>query len=573
MIQPTIISPPTLTFLYQEIRKIVWSFADMARDTGSGTTEDYAKIVIPTCLIKRTLDLQEEFNQKEGKHIFSLVGITSTPKQALEDLNREYGFYDFKANENIPRSVILLTWEHLMSFQDNPNGKEITINLPFEQTYTTTAKNFVEFMFEISDCFNHLMNYVLDNFEFKQKILHKGIVPIENYSFTCHHELSKYKFNMANISTDMFSDMYMDLIGRFAHDSGKKGGEFFTPSPLVQSCWSFFGVEEIAQELISGARKSLKIADPTFGSATFLLYGYDAIMKACDQIKPSAISKEAFKFYGQELKSFQFCLGLTNMIFHGIIDQFNNGIPIEHQNSNVITNYKNGIGKFLGLMDLIVANPPYGTKDYGIDFAMANKNTDSRWQWGVPSKQEGELAFLLTIRDLLNEQGRAVVVMPLGTLFRDGGSDIRQKLIEEDCVEGIVTLPANMFLTTTIPVCLWILNRKKKDADKGKIFMINATDDFVKEGKFNKWNDQNAINAYLARKTNTGFSDYVDHKTIAESGYNLSVSRYIYKEEEKEAVDLPKLMQETDQLLKTISQDMTEMDSVLKQIIAIEKGE
>ncbi len=571
-----------LTLLYAEIRKIVWAFADMVRDKGNGTVEDYAKIVLPTCLVKRTLDLQEEFNTKEGASFFELVQIgASSEEQALIDINaKSYRFFDLKyiKEQNIQPSICLITWSDLMSYEENPNeevrrvgkGKKGEEVLKFNQVYTTTAKNFIALMFEIISTFNPTMKHVFNTFEYEQLVLRKNIVPLSDFYKTCHEELSKYDFNMTNISTDMFSDIYMDLIGRFASDSGKKGGEFFTPTPLVKNAWQFIDIKEYARKLISGEKTHISIGDPTAGSNTFLIYGYDLIMAECEELKPGAISKSVFSFYGQELKAFQYCLGLINMIFHNTIDSYNTGIEIVDQNSNVISNYFNGIGKMKGQLDIVVANPPYGTKDYGINYATDNKINDDRWKYGVPKKQEGEYAFLMTIYDLLNKQGKSVIVMPLGTLFRDGAKEIRKHLLTEDVVEGLITLPGNMFLTTSIPVVLWVLNKDKKEKDKGKVFMVNASKDFKKVGKFNDWQSEKAINSYLTRTEETDYSGYVDFSTLEKNKFNLSVQRYFSKEKEKEEINIIALEKEIIELENQLISRKLKMNSIISQVLDLE---
>lgn len=571
----------TGSILYSEIKKIVWGFADMVRDKGNGTVEDYAKIVLPTCLVKRTLDLQAEFNKNNGASFFELVDMgASSEEQALSDINlKSYRFYDnntIKSN-HIQPSIVMITWEDLMAFEDNPNGEERYVGtksnnykLMFNQVYISKAKNFVELMFEIIDAFNITMKHVFTTFEYRQLVLQKNIVPFSEFYKTCHAELSQYEFNMKNISTDMFSDIYMDLMGRFASDAGKKGGEFFTPTPLVKNAWQFIDIKEYARKLINGEKTHISIGDPTAGSNTFLIYGYDLIMAECDKLNAGKISKAAFSFYGQELKAFQYCLGLINMIFHNTIDSYNVGIDIADQNANVITEYEKGIGRMKGQLDIVVANPPYGTKNYGIEYAETTKISDDRWKFGVPKKQEGEYAFLMTIYDLLNKQGKAVVVLPLGTLFRDGAKEIRKHLLQEDIIEGIVTLPGNMFLTTSIPVVLWILNKDKKEADKGKVFMVNANKDFKKVGKFNEWQEQKAIHNYLERIEEIDYSGYVDFSALEKNKFNLSVQRYFSKEKEKEIIDIVALEKEIIELEDQLFSKKSQMNSLVSQILELE---
>lgn len=106
-------------------------------------------------------------------------------------------------------------------------------------------------------------------------------------------------------------------------------------------------------------------------------------------------------------------------------------------------------------------------------------------------------------------------------------------LLTEDVVEGLITLPGNMFLTTSIPVVLWVLNKDKKEQDKGKVFMVNASKDFKKVGKFNDWQSEKAINSYLTRTEESDYSGYVDFSTLEKNKFNLSVQRYFSKEKKR----------------------------------------
>ncbi len=573
--------------LYTEIRKIVWGFADVCRDHGSGTVEDYAKIVLPTCLLKRILDLQLEFNQKEGAEYFApvLEGLADA-EGALEGLNGvegSYSFFDFKhmKKEGLNPAMLLISWLDIMNFQDNPNSEERSVGvngkLLFGQTYITTAKTSTDLMFEIIGGFSSQIRHVFNTFEYRQLILEKNVLPFEYFYQTCHNELSKYAFTMANISSDIFSNIYMDLTGRFASDAGKKGGEFFTPTHLVINGWRFLDIEDYAKRLVSGELKNLSIADPTAGSNTLLICGYDMIKARCEELSPGFVKKSQFAFYGQELKAFQYCLGVMNMAFHNTLREYNYGIDIADQNSNVITNYFNGIGKMRKKMDIVVANPPYGTKNYGIEYAEGHRTTDQRWEFGVPKKSEGEYAFLMTIYDLLNDNGRALVFMPLGTLFRDSGKDIRRQLVELhdlmgiDVVEGIVVLPSNMFLTTTIPVAIWILRKDKKEKDIGKVFMVNASEDFEKIGKFNEWQPEKSIKNYLNRIPEDNYSGWIDVEKMRKSNYNLSVSRYFLTDSApNDHIELSQLIAETNKTEKDLNKDKSFLNELFLQLSSLE---
>lgn len=557
------------------LQKIVWAFADMIRDKGRGEILDYAKIVLPTCILKRTLDIHEEMlDAKRAKMLENLNEGFLTTSQVISEAAKVTDLFnvDKVTAEGGQSGVLFITWKDLIAYEDNPNGEMRTVGqATFGQPYQTTAKTFVNLMFEIVEFLNTDIHYVFSTFEFENLMLQKKIVPYEDFAKTCREELN-ISFSLSAVSVDVFSDVYMDLVGRFAEDSGKRGGEFFTPHLLVENALKFLDLDAMADEVVSGKRTSLSVGDPTSGSNTFLTVFYDLLKAKVLKRQPKMEStfQKMVTFFGQELKNFNYCLGIMNMLAHGVSRMFNPNIARIHQNSNTISNYANGIGSRRGTLDVVLANPPYGLKNYGIEYAQANKNNDDRWKWGIPNAGEGEMAFLMTVYDLLNKRGKAVVVMPLGTLFRDAGRVFRENLIKEDVVEGIVALPSNMFLTTQIPVCLWILNKDKADADKGKVFFVNATEDFKKVGKFNEWQPEHAQQNYLTRTEEAGFSGYVDFDALSKNAFNLSVERYFAKEEAKEVIDLVALTKDIRKLEASIAKDKAVIDDVFAQILKLE---
>lgn len=389
-------------------------------------------------------------------------------------------------------------------------------------------------MFEVINSFNYFIKYIFINLEYRESIQNKNILPIEEIKKTFTNDLLKYRFDNENITTDILSDIYMILMRRLAYNSGKKGGEFFTPTQLVKNAWKFVDIKKYVNKLINNETNNISICDPTSGSNTFLMYGYNDIIEECEKIKQGVVNKNSFSFYGQELKKTQYCLGLINMIFNGLNNQYNKNIEIKDQNSNVITNYLNGIGLKRNTIDIVVANPPYALKDYGFEYAQQTKETDERWKFGIPVKKESEYSFLMTAYDLLNEQGKAIILMPVGTLFRKSGENFRKQLLQDGVVECLIYLPENMFLTTYIPVVMWILNKDKTRENKDKIFMINASEDFYKVGKLNEWKVEKSINNYLNKIEETGYSGYVDYKTLEDNKFNFVVKKYFFKEQKEE---------------------------------------
>lgn len=332
---------------------------------------------------------------------------------------------------------------------------------------------------------------------------------------------------------------------------------------MTDAAIQLLDIPSIVQDFKTGKKNRLNIADPTSGSNTFLIR-FDMALEEEFKRQEMEYPKNSIYYYGQELKQFQGALGVLNMMFHGLIDVYNVGTPIEDQIKNSITQYYDGIGKHRLQMDVVLANPPYGVKDYGYDYAISNKDTDHRFKVCQPNKSEGEHAFVLTIYDLLNTGGKAAVVLPLGTLFRDAGSKVREYLI--DHLEGIVVLPDKMFLTTQIPVCIWVFNKQKKKEDQDHVFMVNASHDFVKVGKFNQLQPDISRKAYLTREEIENYSGRVSVEKIKKNGFNLSVGRYFSKKQDKQEIDLAKTTLEIEKLKTTIKNDSEWLDGIFDQI-------
>lgn len=578
---------------YAVLRAIVWNFADILRDKGQGTVEDYARITVPTLAIKRILDLQEEAVASAFKKSSDELEMgIFTKEDVLESTNvATYRFFDTEKLKQAPGGsavqLLLLTWNHMMAFAENPNGDSVTINLSHGGEYTTTAKTFVELMFEIIGALNTEMAHVFHKFDYRVLLTQKNIIGYSDFYKVCHahvvengkkvehgysaYSLSNYKFDNAHVSSDIFGDVYMDLIGRFAQDSGKKGGEFFTPTPLVHNGIRFLDLPTLVARIKNDSSTVLRVGDPTCGSNTFPT-GFHTEMQAQCKAAGVVLSTGSIEYYGQELKSFQASLGYMNMVFHGLGSQYNKGKSFEDMNQDVIARYASGIGSLAGTFDVLLANPPYGLKDYGIEYATKTALNDTRWRFGVPKGQEGEFAFIMTALDLLNDKGMGVLVLPLGTLFRDGGMPYRKGIISEDHLEGLITLPANMFLTTSIPVVLWVFNKNKKDADKGKVFMVNASQDFKKVGKFNEWNPKAALDAYHARTEVVDYSGYVDLTKLTKENFNLNVSRYFATKADKIVIDI--MAVERDILIAedAVSVLRSKMNGLMAQVAALNAG-
>lgn len=510
---------PVLT--YTDIQNINWFVADTIRDKGFAEASQYKLIALPIISLKRFLDMREEFKkdeiftsfeyEMENNSLTAVLPLKMVRHPAYAVFMDKLEWYDVE-------------WSDIVKYTDNPDRNEIEYKLN-NGFVITRAVDKIEFLFQVIESFsNEKIRGSFESAEFTR--IAKKYLPDSAFTEIIN-ELDKYKLDLKHAEEDFFADAYMDLTGRFAEGEGKKGGEFHTPSDLVKAC-----IELMPPELYDG--KALKIGDIASGASTFMVYAAKKIEKLKNG---TTAEKKRFinanvEFITQEKNEFAWRMGEQNILFHG----YDNHRSFK---GNTISDWKNGfIGDYEGKLDYIYANPPYGLKDYGMEYAKANSTKEDRWSMGIPNKSEGEYAFLLSILNLLNDKGKALVVLPLGTLFKDSTQAIRQRIIENDWLEGIIALPNKMFLTTSIPVCLWIINKNKKEDDKNKIFMIDATKDITKNGKFNKWNQEKSIENYKYKKINSGFSEYIDLTTIKDNNYNLLTSKYLITDQEDNLINI-----------------------------------
>lgn len=565
---------------FDELAKITWAIADLIRDKVDGDTRDYMEITLPFILTKRILDTREEHIDDYVKKSVSY----ELSEDLMESIKTEYDKTPvFKVQED-KLDWYCVTWDDIKDFvgQKDVIDREIKLKKYPEISITTNARNVQEFISQITETFsNETIHKIYEISKFSERI--RDTKKLKNEHFlTMVNDITPYSFSNKCAPTDIFSDTYMYLIERFAEGAGKKGGEFFTPRTLCE------GVVKILNPILKSTGMT-KVADITAGSATFITetieYFKKQIIKekGCDDMVAMNDLNQRSKMFLQEKTGTTLILGEMNLLFKSMTSFI-------AYNANSITEYNDNIGNIhnlseedvaKGKCDYVVGNPPYGLKDYGLtdyfgDDAAKKKFNDKekedRWQFGIPPKGEGEYAFINTFIDMLNSNGRGAIVLPLGTLFKDSTKFIRKEYIEKGYVEGLVLLPDSMFATTGIPVVVWIINKDSNRENADKIFMINASQHFEKKGKFNVWNQPETISAYWDKTTEEGFSGWVSKEDILENDYNLSVQRYIFKDEPEEVIDIGKVFEEMTLLEQEYVEYKSQINPIVQQAIQIENS-
>lgn len=355
---------------------------------------------------------------------------------------------------------------------------------------------------------------------------------------------NQYSLRNSELYTpDILGDAYEYLIKMFADDAGKKGGEFYTPKGVVQ----------LIVRLLKPQPKNL-VYDPTCGSGGMLIESAKYIAQQPNGKIGSNINVSLF---GQEKNLGTWAICKINMILHNFMDA-------DVRKGDTLTDPKHKDDKNnLMLFDRVIANPPFSQdkwwtsaetnlekkldkdgkeKEITPNYNKVVVDKFGRFQYGIPPRSYGDLAFLQHMVAVLKEDGRMGIVLPHGTLFR-GGSEgaIRQKLLENDIIEGIVGLPSALFYNTGIPASVWIINKSKPDRLKNKIIIIDASSEF-KQGKVQNQLEEKdiikVVDAYDGEADIDKFMRVVEMAEIKENDYNLNISRYIDTNETEEEIDL-----------------------------------
>lgn len=600
--------------LYQHVRAAIWWVADTLRDRTNLQVESYQPVALALMALKRNFDTQSE-QMRDGRKI-NLMLASQIPmiqsglrdaKDVMREINHVYGFWDSSMIQGDHFGVPLMTWADLANFKDSetegrrekPYVMVMRANPPGHQTeetalftYTTYAPDLKSFILEIislmvpglREAFGAIgIHGVLGSQSEHAATLSNSILRelCTSHGTGQAARLADFDLGIEAVSVDVFSDAYMDLLSRFAEASGKRGGEYFTPTPLAINTLLFTPMEKFAQMMSDDPSFVFRIADPAAGSNTFLLKAHKYLRQVASNMGLPEPTPAQFAFFAQELKNTQVGLGIFNMFYHGLADRLNldedeiyvgrahEATGIVHRTTgNTITEYIPKIGKQAGKIHLIAANPPYGVADYGIAHALEARNDpmDNRWTSGVPTRSEGEWSFVQSIVDLLSPIGFAAIVLPLGVLFRDGGSEYRNWLIEKDWIEGIIAAPSNQFLTTSIPVCLMLINKNKAPEARGGVFFVNASEDFQKVGKFNEWQISKSLGAWRTRSEIAGYSGFVSKERLQKAAkQSMAVNRWFSPIKEKVAHDPQAMAEDISALRSAMAVRSTWLDGVFSQ--------
>lgn len=352
--------------------------------------------------------------------------------------------------------------------------------------------------------------------------------------------VSDIDFDLQDSLFDVLGTAYMILIGLFASDAGKKGGEFFTPAGPSKLCATLAAL---------GLDEAKTVGDCTCGSASMLL-----------EVQKHLTTGKVGHFYGQELNATTYNLSRMNMIMHGIDWQ-----NFDIYKGDTLKDDKYGDIK----MTVQVCNPPYSLK-WSADKQFED---DPRYSGAgkLAPKGQADLAFVEhMIYHMDEDDGRVAVLLPHGVLFRGGAEETIRKYIIKDLnrLDAVIGLPANLFHGTGIPVCVLVL-KCKRNGNAGNILFIDASKEF-KAGKNQNVLEQEHIDkiveAYEKRVDIDKFAHVAEMSEIEENGYNLNIPRYVDTFEEEEPVDLKEVRNRIQKLEIDMKAAIDRAESIWKEL-------
>lgn len=362
-------------------------------------------------------------------------------------------------------------------------------------------------------------------------------------------KLGSYEDN----TIDAFGDAYEYLMTMYAANAGKSGGEFFTPQE-VSELLAKIAVIDFTTEDKRMKESVNKVYDPACGSGSLLLKFAKVLGK--DRVKQG--------YFGQEKNLTIYNLARINMFLHDIpYDKFSIAY------GDTLKDPQHWDEK---PFDAIVSNPPYSARWEGDSNPLLINDERFAPAGVLAPKSKADLAFVMHILSWLSSTGTAAIVEFPGILYRGGAEQkIRKYLVDNNYVDTIIQMPADLFFGTSIQTIVMVLRKNKSN---NKVLFIDASKEFVRldtKNKLSKRNIDTILDAIRFRKEKENFSVNVNQKEIADSNYNLAINTYIQIEENKETVNISELNEKIETIVQKVNFLRKEINEIIEAIECVEE--
>jgi type I restriction enzyme M protein len=494
-----------------QLGRTLWGIADDLR--GAMNADDFRDYMLSFLFLRYLSDNYEAAAQKElGRDYPQVAGDDRRVSLAVWYANNPDDVADFERQMRRKVHYVIKPvhlWASIANLARTQNGELLnTLQAAFKYIETESFQSTFQGLFSE-------INLASDKLGKKYEERNAKLCTI----------IQRIAEGLTQFSTDAdtLGDAYEYLIGQFAAGSGKKAGEFYTPQQISSILSGIVTLD--SQEPKTGKKAKLEsVLDFACGSGSLLL-------NVRNRMGPHGIGK----IYGQESNITTYNLARMNMLLHGVKDS---EFEIFHgdslKNDWEMLRATNPARK--PYFDAVVANPPFSyrwepTEAIGEDVRFKN--------YGVAPKSAADFAFLLHGFHFLKEEGVMAIILPHGVLFRGGAEErIRTKLLQDGHIDTVIGLPANLFYSTGIPVCILVLKKCKKPDD---VLFINAAERFEKGKRQNLLLPEHIdkiVSTYQFRNEEPRYSRRVSIDVIKDNGFNLNIARYISTTEPEEEIDL-----------------------------------
>lgn len=483
-----------------QLESHLWKAADILR--GSIDSADYKHYIFGLLFYKRLCDVwEEEYEERMAK----------------------YGDAALAADPD----------EHRFHIPEGRFWKDV-------RKHPTNIGEQLDSAFHAVEDANHRLRGVFQDVQFNNK---ERFPDAKLEKLLQHFE--KHRLRNADVEPDVLGQAYEYLIERFADDSGKKGGEFYTPKMVVRLLVECLRPEE-----------GSSIYDPTCGSGGMLL-------EAFHHLERQGKNARSLTLYGQERNLNTWAIAQMNLFLHDIQD-----FDIARGDTLLDPKHLTGDGtKAIRTFDRVLANPPFSLKDWGHE-VWSKGDRFGRDRYGCPPKSYGDLAFVQHMVASLRQDGMLGVVLPHGILFRGGAEGrIREGLLRDDLIEAVIGLAPNLFFGAGIPACILIVRKSKPKDRKGRTLFVHAAEDFIPGKKQNSLSEKNVNRiaaAYHAFQNQEKFAHVADLEEIKSNDFNLNITRYVDLGADEDEVDLAAEIRK----LNELQAERNEAETTLSRLLA-----